>query len=659
MLKRVIQAVVAVFAASAVLAMDVSYDERTPEEHRKWADSCYLREQMEVLGVKICEALYGNGPRSRLHETARIVLHLEPRKGGAPAFAAGRRITWKVGANPGGDASSGMGLLCHEMTHVLDMGSDGVFTEAMADWVRNYKVHYRRCSSPSQILDRRYAALRGARRYGKYMAGANFVDFMMQNYGEGTIFRILEGYREHRGKVWEKLYGKTLDGLVEEWRNMQTIYDPVFQWTYNASEKGIVRHDGKYCPRKEIGASVSRENSGAWLDGASSCALKSHESGDMTLTFHGRFPKASKVAIASAGSLETPGGKALLLATGSKTDVLAAHLFASIPGRGRTLLSTVSMDVPGLSSKPHNIVLAVKDGAVGAVVVDGKAMARIDMKAKFPDGTFSAAFGVGGIHGADGISGFSEPRGPGGVLLDDLRVFVRTFRSRETALYASTFGEAYRGDVAVEAVWAGPQGGADIREPANWNCYSSIGEKIAVLPTRETAVTVTGKALPSIPAGTKFPCKSFTVDGWAVADEASIDLRGVRIVDVSDNARIITRSGHGIAVSALRAKRLRLDGMLAVSAGLKATDNLEMKEGSVLRLPENPEMAFVKSLSVKGEGTVTLRPGKVSKNGGFQRIMRMEEMPEDLSRFRLSPSGSAKDARFKVATGGKFLGVST
>ena len=113
------------------------YDGRTPEGHRAWADRNYIREQMEVLGEKICKALYGDDARSHLHENFRITLYLAPVKGGNPAFAAGKRITWKVGEHPGGDGSGGMGLLCHEMTHVLDMGSDSVFTEAMADWVRS------------------------------------------------------------------------------------------------------------------------------------------------------------------------------------------------------------------------------------------------------------------------------------------------------------------------------------------------------------------------------------------------------------------------------------------------------------------------------------------------------------------------------------------
>ena len=37
---------------------------------------------------------------------------------------------------------------------------------------------------------------------------------MTQNYGEGTIYRILQGYAKHGKNPWEKLFGKTFDGLI-------------------------------------------------------------------------------------------------------------------------------------------------------------------------------------------------------------------------------------------------------------------------------------------------------------------------------------------------------------------------------------------------------------------------------------------------------------
>ena len=243
------------------------------------------------------------------------------------------------------------------------------------------------------------------------------------------------------------------------------------------------------------------------------------------------------------------------------------------------------------------------------------------------------------------------------VILDDVRVFPRTFRERETKQYATTFGPDYRGAVAVAASWCGGQGDSDVGNPNGWFCVNSLGERVHVLPTKDTAVTVSGTALPSIPPGTKFACKSFTIDGWAVADSANVDLRGVRIVDVDDNARIITRNGHGIAVNAIRANRIRLDGNLAVVGGIKATGNLEMREGSSLRFPANPDMTLVKSISVRGKDPVVLKPGAPAKRGSFQKILRIEEMPADLTRFRLNAGSDEKAATFSAAPGGKYLGV--
>ena len=166
-----------------------------------------------------------------------------------------------------------------------------------------------------------------------------------------------------------------------------------------------------------------------------------------------------------------------------------------------------------------------------------------------------------------------------------------------------------------------------------------------------------GKALPSIPVGAKFVCKSFTIGGLAIADESNIDLRGVKVVDIEDNSRIITRKGHLIAVNVLRARRIRLDGKLAAVTGMKVSGNLEMRSGSRMRLPVNPELAFAKSISVKGEGSVVLRPGAATKQGRFQKIMLTGETPRDLARFRLSAGDDEKAATFKGSPSGTYLAV--
>lgn len=94
---------------------------------------------------------------------------------------------------------------------------------------------------------------------------------------------------------------------------------------------------------------------------------------------------------------------------------------------------------------PHSLILSVKGGDAAAVIVEGKPVAKIDMKAKCKDCAFAPVFAVGGMSGGFGVAGFSEPRGADGVLLDDVRVFTRAFRAKESASYAATFGPEYRG----------------------------------------------------------------------------------------------------------------------------------------------------------------------------------------------------------------------
>ena len=657
MTRHVFLLLAAGFTVTSAVALNVVWDDRTPEECRQWGERCYIREQMEVLAPLICKALYGDHERSRIHEDFTITLFLSPTKGGNPAFASGKRITWKVGEHPDGDGSGGMGLLCHEMTHVLDMGSDGVFTEAMADWVRNYRVNYHRCSNPPYVLGLRYKALRGGRNYGKYVSGANFIDFMTQNYGEGTIFKILKGYRDYGKDPWKKLFDKDFDGLIAEWRQMQTIYDPVFQWTYNGTVPGVVRNDKKFCSLNSLAAKDTSDKAGVWLTGATEGKVNELADGNMTIALHGWFPRDGNVAIASLGSAKEGAGKAVLLATTSQKDVLAAHVIASVLGKKYTIVSTATIPVTDFLSKPHSVILTTRDGTLAAVVVDGKPAAKIDMQTKCAGCVFTPAFAVGGMAGGIGVYGINEPRGEGGVRLDDVRVFTRTFRERETKSYATTFHENYRGAVAVTASWCGEQGSDDIDNAGNWFCVNSLGERIVALPTKETAVKVSGKALPSIPPDTKFAYKSFTIEGWAIAESANIDLRGVKVVDLEDNVRIMTRGGHGIAFSAVRANRVRLDGSLAVVDEMKVAGNLEMKEGSFLRLPADPEKAFVKSISVKGEGTVVLKPSRPLQRDRYQKLLRMEEVPEDLTHFRLSANHDNKATTFHRGIGGKFLGV--
>lgn len=90
---------------------------------------------------------------------------------------------------------------------------------------------------------------------------------------------------------------------------------------------------------------------------------------------------------------------------------------------------------------------------------------------------------------------------------------------------------------------------------------------------------------------------------------------------------------------------------------MNLSGKLGMKGGSVLRLPVDPNRAAAKSISISGDGAVALMPGSSGRRNQFQKIIRLEEMPNDMSRFRLGPSDGPDDADFKAATGGKFLGA--
>lgn len=234
-------------ASKAAFALDVIWDERTPAEHREWADRNYLREQMEVLAVKICKALYADGERSGLHEKAQIVLYLAPVSGG-------------------------------------------------------------------------------------------------------------------------------------------------------------------------------------------------------------------NVAIASLGAAREGRGKAVLLVAGPGRNALSVLVVASVSGGACGVVTSRRISIPGFSAGSHSVVLSVRGGEEAAVSVDGKDVAAVDMESKCRGCSFVPAFALGGMAGGVNVSQVAAPRGEKGVLLDDVRIFTRAFRPRETKPYAETFGPDFRGGVAAVAEWCGPQG---------------------------------------------------------------------------------------------------------------------------------------------------------------------------------------------------------
>lgn len=653
MIRSVIFCCALIASTLSASALEVYYHKDTPQNLKEWGDRNYLREQMEVVAQKICKALYGDTERSSLHENFKMELFLNPVKGGNPAFATGRRIVWKVGNNPGDNP--GMGLLCHEMTHVLDMGSDRVFTEAMADWTRNYKVWYRGCTDPSAVLYKRYNALRGGRHYGKYMAGANFVDFMTQNYGEGTILKILNGYRQYGRDHWEKTFGKNFDDLIDEWRKMETIYDPVFQWTYNGTVAGIVRRDRKFSPLNSLFVTEDANKKGAWLNGATEGCLNSLNDGNITIALHGLIPNTPKLVIASLGSARKGNGKAVMLTTGPRKNTLLLSIVATLPGSSCKVVSYKQIPLPDMDISSHSVVLSVSGGDEVKLVVDGGEATVLTMNNVCKGCSFEPSFAIGGMSGGIGIAGFKEPRGEKGILLDDVRVFTRAFRTRETRQYADTFDSHYNPVAVKTAVWRGPSCSSDILDAANWFSINAIGEKVVALPGEDTDVVVSGKSIPSIPPKSNFVCKSFTIDGWAVVEDNKVDLRGVKVVTLSDNARIITKGSGALAVNALKGRRMRLNGKLAVLGGMELSGGLELKGGSVLRLMAGADRNKVKSLVVK-DGDAVIAPGVATVPGRTSKIMLIDEAPSDFSHLRLKPDHGPKDADFKIVQS-KYFGV--
>ena len=646
-------------AACAASALNVVYDERTPETHRKWADDCFVREQMEAIAPKICNALYEGHSGTNKHENFTITLYPAPISGGNPAFASGKRITWKVGEHPKGDASGGMGCLCHEMTHVLDMGTDSVFTEAMADWTRNYKVWYPRCTSPSHVLDLRYKALCGGRNYGKYLSGAHFVDYMTQTYGEGTIYKILMGYKEHGKNPWEKTFGKSLDALVADWKTMQTIYDPAVQWSYVGSGEWLVRKNNSLVkmPKEGFGLKESSDRAGALVARATSVQLVGDSwSGERTFMLHGRFGTSKGRAVASIGGA----GKTVVLATaGGGSLVLAA---IAREGSQERCVARAAVPVPA-GPYPHSVVVVVR-GDVAVALVDGRGGAKLDFRGKCDGCALGRAFAVGGVAG--GLLGaslkgeFGDASVPDGIVLDDVRVFNRAARGREAAQYARTYGTSFAPAVATRASWAGGHDGS-ISDTKSWYCVNSAGERITAVPTEATEVFVSGRALPSIPRGTRFACKSFTVDGWAVA-ERPVDWRGVKIVDCADWTKLMSKGGL-FAVGILRGRNLGIGGHTApgrvsIDTAAKITGKLTILGGSVLRLPESGANVQVGSLEARGEGLVFLKPGASALKSGERRlVMKVDRLPNDLSRFSLYTSSGEPAGVFEATDGGKSLSV--
>ena len=128
-------------------------------------------------------------------------------------------------------------------------------------------------------------------------------------------------------------------------------------------------------------------------------------------------------------------------------------------------------------------------------------------------------------------------------------------------------------------------------------------------------------------------------------------------MDLADNTRIITTNGHFLAASKIRANRIRLNGIFAVTTAMKVSGKLELKGGSALRLPEDQAAALVGELAFSGDGSVSIRPGVMPQKGKPCKVMRVGKFPEDLSRLSLHGMDDPSAAEFKPSTDKKSLVV--
>ena len=58
-------------------------------------------------------------------------------------------------------------------------------------------------------------------------------------------------------------------------------------------------------------------------------------------------------------------------------------------------------------------------------------------------------------------------------------------------------------------------------------------------------------------------------------------------------------------------------------------------------------------------GATTVELGTTVKYGHSQKLLRLDEMPKDMTRLRLDPSNGPDDATFKATAGNKFLGATS
>ena len=139
--------------------------------------------------------------------------------GGTPAYTAGNRISCNIGwfeKNRDGEA---VGSVVHEMVHVVQQykfGRKNVpfwLQEGIPDYIRWYL--YQPQDHGTRIRD-----VSKAKYDGAYRISANFLNWASETYDKTLVTKVNAIIRQgkYTDDVWQKLTGKTIDQLNDEWK---------------------------------------------------------------------------------------------------------------------------------------------------------------------------------------------------------------------------------------------------------------------------------------------------------------------------------------------------------------------------------------------------------------------------------------------------------
>jgi hypothetical protein len=192
---------VAVFKYPVEFIVDV----REAPEMKEWADKA----------ARVCERQYAmineELQEDRFYPPTRVPMRLKVMNG--VAYTSGSQITGSVAyfkQHPGD-----VGAMVHEAAHVVQNyrvpDNPGWLVEGIADYIRFFKYE------PGKLG--RISPQR-ARYNGSYRVSAAFLAYLTDKYDKQIVRKLNKMMRDgvYKKEVFQKLTGKTLDQLGEEWR---------------------------------------------------------------------------------------------------------------------------------------------------------------------------------------------------------------------------------------------------------------------------------------------------------------------------------------------------------------------------------------------------------------------------------------------------------